>query len=387
MKISKNFDLPLDSIFLPSGLGSTLAEEFKRRALTEIRDGRFCIAHTRAIAIIAAIRANKGLRPLNRAELNLLLDSSEFDEYMIERFEVYNPVASIPSQSPLNGSRFYMAKPSLIHQKPLWEAIRTILERTGSQITAIQPSDMYGREVWVRDFGVKIGGHYFTPDGRYGDSWGYAKRLKLAAKIDYCVGRFRQAPGNEHLSVHQIPDCFFEGGNVIVDEKTRTVILGHNHTLPNGNSADNLIRYVNDVLGSDYRLIVAWLTYPDDPDGYAYHLDIAMSDPLPNGEILVNPRSIRPDSLNLIQQRIGKDRFIQISDHDASVMLATNLVCSGSSLVMTGCSANLRQRLEALGYEIIVPINDPGFTKKIGGGGIRCATQPLPSLDVSCLSL
>jgi N-dimethylarginine dimethylaminohydrolase len=103
-----------------------------------------------------------------------------------------------------------------------------------------------------------------------------------------------------------------------------------------------------------------------------YHMDTALA-PLPNGEAMYVPGAFTAIGRAEIGARIAAENLIAIGDDDA-MQLAANAVCLGNTLVMSGCSARLRDTLAERGYRVIAtPL--PSFLRS--GGSAFCLTLRL----------
>jgi N-dimethylarginine dimethylaminohydrolase len=81
-----------------------------------------------------------------------------------------------------------------------------------------------------------------------------------------------------------------------------------------------------------------------------YHMDTAIS-PLPRGELMYVPSAFSEDGLRQIHERVAPEQRIALGPEDAAVF-AANSVHLGDDIVMSSCSAALRQRLQDAGYRV-----------------------------------
>jgi N-dimethylarginine dimethylaminohydrolase len=103
-----------------------------------------------------------------------------------------------------------------------------------------------------------------------------------------------------------------------------------------------------------------------------YHMDTALC-PLTHGEVLYVPGAFTPLGQTMICDRVALALRIELTPEDA-YQFAANTVCLGSTLVMSGCSANLRAELEERGYRVVTtPL--PSFQRS--GGSAFCLTLRL----------
>lgn len=109
-----------------------------------------------------------------------------------------------------------------------------------------------------------------------------------------------------------------------------------------------------------------------------YHLDTCLC-VLPSGHIVVYPPAFSATSFALLRELAGDDRLVIASDEDA-LRLAVNAVCIGRDIVMAHASADLRGRLETLGYRVTVQGLD-SFQRS--GGAAFCLTLRLDNTTLA----
>jgi N-dimethylarginine dimethylaminohydrolase len=103
-----------------------------------------------------------------------------------------------------------------------------------------------------------------------------------------------------------------------------------------------------------------------------YHLDTALC-PLPCGGVIYHPGAFTAGALALIEQRVAPSDRIALGPDDAA-LFAANAVCFGRVIVMSSCSAALRERLEQRGYRVVTTLLD-AFLRS--GGSACCLTLRL----------
>jgi N-dimethylarginine dimethylaminohydrolase len=385
----------LDSAFClnsKKGFAGELFSRFVQTAKLEVdKNGVMRFSPKDMIGLVNAFREEKGLPLLTQEQKGLLSQNRIFDSYMQYTYGIKTGTAFIPAQKPATDQKFYMVSPEemqTIHDGEIagsaylrkfadsrmkWEAYRLALEASGAEVIAVRGGAEAGsrHETWSRDFGVKIGDTYYLPDATMNLNEGYAD-------IGQDAEQFKTVFKGQPPKMQQLTGAFFEGGNIIVDERTKTIIVGYDEQYNTPESLQNFIDQVNATQDSHYEMIVAPLMYNKRQDAYggAYHLDLAMSEPLPNGEILIHPESIAKEAYDKIKQVFG-DRLIEI-DAVSAKRYATNLVSSGNMIIMM--ESSLRAELEKRGYEVCVPM--PVRNNDLEKGGIHCLTQPLPSAKI-----
>lgn len=109
-----------------------------------------------------------------------------------------------------------------------------------------------------------------------------------------------------------------------------------------------------------------------------YHLDTALS-PLPRGEMMYVPSAFTAEGLREIRDRVAPTQRIELGSRDA-VAFAANAVCINDDIVLSGCSAALRRRLEAASYRVhATPLG--AFHRS--GGSAFCLTLRLDHRSAS----
>lgn len=110
-------------------------------------------------------------------------------------------------------------------------------------------------------------------------------------------------------------------------------------------------------------------------DSFFYDIDLALAvikNPTDSmkGLIAYCPEAFTPDSRALLDSFDGVDKII-VSLNEAQKAFATNLVSTGSSVIMSDAAPNLANELRARGLEVITP----HITELLKGGGyIRCVS-------------
>ncbi len=108
-----------------------------------------------------------------------------------------------------------------------------------------------------------------------------------------------------------------------------------------------------------------------------YHLDTCFC-PLENGGLLYYPPAFDAYSNRIIEQRVPAEKRIAVGETDA-VRFACNAVNLGRKIFVNSVSAELRQQLDAAGFEAVeTPLNE--FLK--AGGGAKCLTLRLTESEM-----
>jgi hypothetical protein len=115
--------------------------------------------------------------------------------------------------------------------------------------------------------------------------------------------------------------------------------------------------------------------------GHLFHLDLGMSQELPNGEHLLSPHVTDKDTFKAIQERIGDKKIILLTDErDTSDYSANLAVASRTNLVMNAASDTLKSDLKARGYTPVLPDQFGQYNFLIASGGPDCQTNTLPQV-------
>jgi N-dimethylarginine dimethylaminohydrolase len=103
-----------------------------------------------------------------------------------------------------------------------------------------------------------------------------------------------------------------------------------------------------------------------------YHLDTALC-VLPCGSMIYYPQAFTPAARAAIEARVAPEHRIELDLADAE-RFAANAVCIYNTIVLSSCSASLRERLEARGYAVVqTPLH--AFLRS--GGSACCLTLRL----------
>jgi lysine-ketoglutarate reductase/saccharopine dehydrogenase-like protein (TIGR00300 family) len=170
---------------------------------------------------------------------------------------------------------------------------------------------------------------------------------------------FKQWFEENSFTVYELPkDLPFEGaGDALFDREGRWLWAGYGFR-SELDSHPYIAKWLDTEVLS-LRLI----------DERFYHLDTCFC-PLSGGYLLYYPQAFDAYSNRLIELRIPPDKLIPIEEADA-VNFACNAVNINSIVIMNKASESLRQRLGAVGYQVIeTPLTE--FLK--AGGASKCLT-------------
>lgn len=170
---------------------------------------------------------------------------------------------------------------------------------------------------------------------------------------------FKQWFESKGYTVHELPkDLPFEGaGDALLDREGRWLWAGYGFR-SELDSHPYLAKWL-DIEVLSLRLM----------DERFYHLDTCFC-PLNGGYLLYYPPAFDAYSNRLIEMRVPAEKRIAIAEADA-VNFACNTVNIDSIVVMNKASAELKERLEAAGFEVIeTQLSE--FLK--AGGAAKCLT-------------
>ena len=186
---------------------------------------------------------------------------------------------------------------------------------------------------------------------------------------------------------------FLQGGQSIVHAPSKTLFAGiaTRGTLEHQDAIESLLalrQAIQSVEGA------AWSIVPLEADHFSlatstemmfgsrreefsfYHLDLAMSEPLQNGEVLLYEGIFEPRDLEKIRSIVGEENIIPLTLEEASSTTA-NLVSNGMNIVTSTVSPRLREILEGKGYTLITA-EDFGLEKlSFQAGSVHCMTNEM----------
>ncbi|HEY8191854.1 MAG TPA: hypothetical protein VIG74_05460 [Alphaproteobacteria bacterium] len=108
-----------------------------------------------------------------------------------------------------------------------------------------------------------------------------------------------------------------------------------------------------------------------------YHLDLALTDELPNGEMLIYPPIANKETIDAIGGIIGKEKLIPVTDDEEVYNVALNLNHTGNTIIMTSPAPKTTALLKGQGYNVITPDQYGLYNFSFGGAGVHCFTNEL----------
>ena len=336
----------------------------------------------------------------------------------------YSPVAvdlqkHFMMVSPLNPHVAFMPT-EFLDSYAKWETLRRALKQSGADVTAIDARQKNSPEIFAcRDSFIAAGGVILLPDQ---DEAGSEIR-NMMSQMPELMSVAEKVMGKDHLSKFKAKRMEYEriervledrderigllnetsiaGGNVIADPITKSLFIGARVTNdPECDAYDDSIRadiqhVLRKMTRNDWTVHHVPLCYEnnsqDDYKEYIqrissavqmgkaqmiYHLDLGMSEPLANGEMIICPDMTFPENYQAICDIIGKDRIIEIT-HSEALDLSANLVSHGHNIFMSRASHRLRDILEDKGYNVFES-KDYGLNSfVIADSGPHCLTNTL----------
>lgn len=229
-----------------------------------------------------------------------------------------------------------------------WESLKAAIEEAGATTSVIPPVPGLADMVFAADLGIVNDDRFFRSAFRYSE-----RAPEAAGAADWLAanGFTEIMPAERHL---------LEGGDV-VSFGGDTLICGHG---PRTELAAH--RLLAEHFG--VRVVSVALVDPR-----FYHLDMSLC-PLNDSVVMTAPDAWDEEGRAAVDALV--DEQIQVSIEDA-MTFCLNSVVIADTIIMSGCPAWLRRRLEDLGFRVhIVDISE--FLK--AGGGVRCMTLDLDLL-------
>jgi len=251
-----------------------------------------------------------------------------------------------------------------------WHALKTAIESTGAGVLVLkdQNSNPNDTDAFCRDSYITVGQDMLFPEA-----------LVKHSRPTY--SDFFNYHASKHVKI--LKGSNFEGGNVIIHEDKKIIFFGIEHQI-HIEEAKKLLKSIRELYGQQWRLIPIPLTKATNADavlaqkvierlllrlaegnnidesllpnenseGGLYHLDLMMSDPLPNGEFVVCPEGTTKDGFRNIRQAVGKENIIEISLKEALKGNA-NFVTSKSNIIISQPSERLMSEFRERGYGVL----------------------------------
>ena len=282
--------------------------------------------------------------------------------------------------------------PIRMQMRAEWEAGNIAIEAAGGRVEAIDGSSLEGgkREIFTRNRFTMVGDTAYLPDitARPVDY----ETNSLGSEVD----QVRKNLQEQGIKTVDVKGAWFEGGNVVMHNKSNTVFMGLEPGIDNG-SAKKLIEKINQTQPEKYNMVIVPLVEYSRQG--IYHLDLSLSDALPNGKYLFDEKITDPHTRERVENIIGKDNIIPITREEA-IQGDGNMLRINNTAIMSNTSDRLQNILKAEGlsfvdqsdftatgnHDIDTDISKGGLL--IGNGGMRCmgeqiGTEPNPAFTAA----
>lgn len=180
---------------------------------------------------------------------------------------------------------------------------------------------------------------------------------------------------SQGIEVVEVEGAWFQGGNIHIHEgdEQNTIFVGIEPGWDE-KSGHRLLDAVKERFpDQEWRLQGLSLNI-DNPE--IYHLDLMMSNRLPNGEYAVFMDNLPEYEQKRLRDIIGSDKIIPITAEMAKSDYATNFIVVNDTIILTGNSPEMVSLLQQRGYTNIVQPQDYGLDSfEIASGGVRCMTN------------
>ncbi|MAY99597.1 MAG: hypothetical protein CMH32_03615 [Micavibrio sp.] len=274
-----------------------------------------------------------------------------------------------------------------------WAALKSAIEDHGYTVVTPEVDHEENPMVyWTRDSYVEVDGHALLPDARVYKQNVSACDEEDAAECSSADEAFLESTKNEYVArteqtarfmkekgidAEVISGHWFEGGNVILHEKSKTVFLGVPEWADK-ETAEVLAVRVSEIKGE------AWsgVAVPLEDDGYFYHLDTFMSDEMNDGSVLFYADATDESTARLIESKIlaSGGEVYQLSSDEANARQSNFLELDTHSVIMIDENERIQSILESKGYEVSTP-GQKGIDKyEWSWSGPRCQTNKFPGI-------
>ena len=302
------------------------------------------------------------------------------------------PLGFDPSAAPSNPNspyRYAMVTPNkaadmsgivdpnmklLEHAK--WQTLKHAIESSGGAVEVFDTSKSTEggiREVFARDRYFMHDNIAYLPDAKKYEELGGMFTEDMRGEIDQAERMLKE----RGIKTVKVDGAWFEGGNLVPNAASKTIFMGLEQDWDNIDSSKKLIAAVNANQKDKWDM----MGVPLANQGHLFHLDLGMSQELPNGEHLLSPHVTDKDTFKAIQERLGDKKTIVLTDERDTVDYSANLaVASKTNLVMNAASPTLQEDLKARGYTPVLPNQFGQHTFLIASGGPDCQTNSLPQL-------
>lgn len=266
-----------------------------------------------------------------------------------------------------HSSPLSMQKGQALYMK--WLAMQTALETAGAE-TEIVAFNHKNLELglFARDRVFILGHDVFVPD--INDIRENPKYLSRRAKNKIESDIYTTHLAKQGYNIHFCEGSFFEGGNLLAYPQKGIIFAGYT---PQGGFAHlvRLAEHVNAAQPNKWDFVFVPLMSSN-----LYHLDVGMTEELPDGEAGLCKQLTTEDVYYQIIEIIGKNNILDIGFDEASGM-AANLKMVSRIAVLTSNAENFATALQERKYDTILPRHMGQEDFIIGQGGVHCMTNEL----------
>lgn len=280
---------------------------------------------------------------------------------------VGNLPATPPEQSVLGNEENYNK----------WRSIHDAFTSAGATVELIEGYDPFiqqGTHIYCRDQSLILGGTAYMPDPDNCPSYTDNRTLDfIRLKLE-----------NFGYEVLKIKGAWFEGGNILRHDSSRTLFVGIYKYSPVTNYK-RLLGTINDTQTEKWNICPVSLS-PLIAYGVPstllnarglYHLDLGLTDELPNGEVLVYPDIADKATIDTIGIIVGKEKLIPVTNVTEVYDAALNLNYTGNTVILTSPVPETTGFLKGQGYEVITPDQYGLQNFSFGDAGVHCFTNEL----------
>lgn len=267
-----------------------------------------------------------------------------------------------------------------------WHAVSETVRRAGGKLEIIYGADPKGgpKEVWTRDKYVLVGDVAFLPDEEKAQQFGGKAAEDYTSEIQQAEDYLKL----QGVRTVRVKWAWFEGGNIIIHKASRTIFLGV--AVDAWDESPKLLEEaVKKNTGLNYEVVpVPMVNFhnskisPRKNGSYLYHLDTGLSEPLPNGEVLLSRDLTDAPTLKKISDRVGEKNIIYLSRAD-SLRYTANIMTVGNTIISPSMSPALRKNLEGRGYNVVEGKDFDLDRLSFGMGGPHCNINVLPAQKMS----
>ncbi len=280
-----------------------------------------------------------------------------------------------------------MVRPSDLYFKPTdvsfdeclskWSATKQALEDVGFEIIEYDSSQSHApRNPYSRDKYLLIEDKIFLPDI---NAYPYRPDVGTLNAIKNDSAFYHGILGTDQREVRILDDVWFETGNLILDEKEKTMFFGI-HTMDHFASFTKLQQGLSPCLSEDWTYkpltMAPGITRDsDNPNSHwFYHLDLALSERI-NGNTVMYCREAFTYASNRQLERHFNDCLSPVNVQEAQAG-AINCVTHDNMMVST--SRLSHQLKQALSNRDIIAVNPQDYGVDdfmVVNGGVHCLTN------------